>query len=93
MQNAIQAIIDEVPKGCIFDSHFVINELIKRFSDEYFEFVGKFATNNQNVTLTTHGQIGQEINKHDGTILRKIGESWSENIHKKPSICTCWEKL
>jgi len=65
MQKAIQAIIDEVPKGCIFDSHFVINELIKRFSDEYFEFVGKFATNSPNVTLTAHGQIGQEINKHD----------------------------
>lgn len=93
MQNAIQSIVNEVPKGCIFDSHCVINELIKRFSDEYFSFVSNFAMNNQQITLTAHGQIGKEINKLDGTIVRKIGDAWSENIHKTLSKCTCWEKL
>jgi len=93
MQNAIHSIVNEVPKGCIFDSHFVINELVKRFSDEYLSFAGNYVINNPNITLTTHGQIGKEINKFDGTILRKIGDAWSENIHKNPSKCTCWEKL
>ena len=93
MKNAIQSIVNEVPKGCVFDSHYVINELIKRFSDEYLFFVSKFAMNNQQITLTVHGQIGKEINKLHGTILRKIGDAWSENIHKTPSKCTCWEKL
>ena len=93
MKDAIQTIVNEVPKGCIFDSHFVINELIKRFSDEYLGFVSNFATNNENLTLTAHGQIGQEIQKLDGTVLRKVGGAWSENIHRTPSKCTCWEKL
>jgi len=93
MQNAIQSIVNEVPKGHIFDSHFIINELIKRFSDEYLTFASKFAKNNQNITLIAHGNIGQEINKLDGTVLHKIGDAWSENIHKTPSKCTCWKKL
>lgn len=93
MQNAIQSIVNEVPKGHIFDSHFIINELIKRFSDEYLTFVSNFAMGNQNITLTSHGKIGQEINKLDGTVLQKIGYAWSENIHKTPSKCTCWKKL
>ena len=93
MQNAIRSIVNEVPKGYIFDSHFVINELIKRFSDEYLSFVSNYATKNPKITLIIHGQIGKEINKLDGTVLRKIGDAWSENIHKTPSKCTCWERL
>jgi len=93
MQNAIQSIVNGVPKGHIFDSHFIINELIKRFSDEYLTFVSNFAMDNQNITLTSHGKIGQEINKLNGTVLQKIGDAWSENIHKTPSKCTCWKKL
>lgn len=93
MQNAIQSIVNEVPKGHIFDSHFIINELIKRSSDEYLAFVSNFAMGNQKITLTSHGKIGQEINKLDGTVLQKIGDAWSENIHKTPSKCTCWKKL
>ncbi len=93
MKNAIQSIVNEVPKGHIFDSHFIINELIKRFSDKYLAFVSNFAMGNQNITLTSHGKIGQEINKLDGSILQKIGDAWSENIHKNPSKCTCWKKM
>ena len=85
MQNAIKEIIngtDGVPKGCIFDSHFVINELIKRFSDEYLAFSSKYAGNKEKLTNTVHMQIGQEINKLDGTSIERVGESYSETIHK-----------
>jgi len=92
METAIRTIVDEVQQGCVFDSHFVINELIKRFSDQYLSFAGRFTAGNQQPTLTAHRQIGQEINKLDGTIIEKIGDAWSENIHKKPSPCTCWRK-
>ncbi len=92
MENAIRTIVNEIPQGCVFDSHFVINELIKRFSDEYLSFAARFAGANQQPTLPAHGQIGQEINKLDPTVIEKIGEAWSENIHKTPSRCTCWRK-
>ncbi len=91
MQNSIKVIIKEIPKGHIFDSHFVINELLKRFSDEYLTFSCKFAKNNNKITLSAHGQIGKKINKLND--IKQIGEAWSENIHKTPSKCTCWEKL
>jgi hypothetical protein len=91
ISNAIQTVVNEVPKECIFDSHFIINELIKRFSDEYFTFVSNFAIkSNNNLTLTAHGQIGQEIKKLNN--VEMIGDAWSENIHKTSSKCTCWKK-
>jgi len=92
MESAIRTIVDEVPQGCVFDSHFVINELIKRFSDEYLTFAARFVGGNQQPTLPAHGQIGKEINKLDPTVIERIGEAWSENIHKRPGKCTCWRK-
>ena len=91
MEAAIRQIINDVPQGCIFDSHFVISELVKGFSDEYLKFAAKFS-GGQQPTLAVHGQIGQEIKKIDGTVIEIVGDAWSENIHKTPSLCTCWRK-
>lgn len=92
MENLIHSIVDSVPSGCIFDSHFVIHQLIKNHSDEYLRFAAQSADSNQ-LTLSVHGQIGQLINRLDGSLLRKLsGSSYSENIHGNPSPCTCWQK-
>jgi hypothetical protein len=91
MENAIRKIVDGVPQGCIFDSHFVISQLIKEFSDEYLSFAGRFAGGKQ-PTLTTHGQIGQEINRLDGRVIERVGDAWSENIHGTLGRCACWKK-
>ncbi len=91
MQKAITTIIGEIPSGFVFDSHFVINELIKGFSDEYLIFASQFCNpNNKNVTLTVHGQIGQIISQEPN--IDYVGKARSENIHKKTSDCTCWKK-
>lgn len=91
MKNAIDKIVKKVKSGYIFDTHFVIGELIKNYSDEYLLFASKYSSSN-NLTLTFHGQIGQEINKLDGKSIDKVGWSWSENIHREASKCTCWKK-
>lgn len=93
MEKAILSIINEIPKNHIFDSHFIINELIKGYSDVYLTFASNYASNNSTVTLTSHRQIGKKINELDGTVLAQVGKAWSENIHKRPSECTCWKKL
>ena len=62
MESAIRTIVDEVPREHVFDSHFVMNELIKRFSNKYLSFAGGFATDDEKRTLVAHGKIGQEIN-------------------------------
>jgi hypothetical protein len=91
IETAIRTIVDEVPQGHVFDSHFVINELIKRFPDQYLSFAARFAGSEQ-ATLAAHGQIGREINKLDGAVIERIGDAWSETIHKTPGRCTCWKK-
>ena len=92
MKNAIQSIVNEVPKRCIFDSHFIINELVKKHSDKYLVFASDFAKADEQITPVVHGQIAQAINALDG-IKRLENKSWSENIHGNSNECACWEKL
>ena len=91
LQDALQKIIDEIPKGLVFDSHHVIDQLIIKYSDEYINYVSKFA-NKSNPTLAAHGNIGQEI-KRIPNVQKQELKSWSYNIHGKPNACTLWEKI
>jgi hypothetical protein len=95
IDDAIEKIVRAVPAGHIFDSHFVIRQLIKKSSDEYLSFAGKSAPLSRKPTLPTHGKIGQKINKLSGQLVKKMEDypSWSENVREKPSRCTCWIKL
>ncbi|MFA5367289.1 MAG: hypothetical protein WC333_05375 [Dehalococcoidia bacterium] len=93
MQNAISAILRNIPAGRIFDSHYIISQLIKFYSDEYLNFAGGITIASDR-TLTVHGQIGKEIARFEpDLILRLPNMSWSENIHGNSSECTAWEKL
>ncbi len=93
MEQAIRDILDQIPSGHVFDSHFVIAQLIKHHSDEYLEFASSIATTTDR-TLTVHGRIGLEIAKfQNDTIVRLDHMSWSENIHGNPSDCTGWRKM
>ena len=71
----------------MFDTHFIIRQFIRRYSDEY----GKFF---KSKTLSTHGRIGKEIKKFEGLLVEQQKlKSYSENIHQKGSKCTLWKKL
>jgi len=88
IDKAIDSIIGEISVGCIFDSHFVINQLIREHSDAYLEFAKGFS--GSSITSVMHGHIGQKIDKLSNA--EKHGKSWSENIHTNASECTCWRK-
>ena len=93
MKNAIQAIIERIPKGKIFDSHYVINQLISDHSDEYLVFAGSIA-DSQNKTVSVHGLIGKKI-KALSDLVEQVGEAgefWSENIRGNASECTGWRR-
>lgn len=93
MEQAIQEILDEIPGGYVFDSHFIIARLIKHHSDEYLIFASGISAATEK-TLAVHGNIGQEIAKFEGRAIRRLDhESWSENIHGNASNCTCWQKV
>jgi len=92
MKNAIQKIIEKIPQGKIFDSHYVINQLISDYSDEYLIFASSVADSTRK-TANVHGLIAQEIKKLDSVEqVGETGEFWSENIRGNASECTGWKK-
>jgi hypothetical protein len=93
MQNAISEILNGIPQGTIFDSHYVISQLIKFHSDVYLIFASGIIASSDK-TLAVHGQIGKEIAKFEPDEISRVDNmSWSENIHGNSSECTAWEKL
>ena len=93
MRNVICEILNTIPSEHVFDSHFVIQQLIKNHSDEYLNFARKLETEIIS-TANFHSQIAQIIATFQDTIISRLeGVSWSDNIHGKPSACAIWRKL
>ncbi len=88
----IRQIIETIPQGAFFDSHFVIDRMIKDCSDDYLNFCGQFK--GSNITLTAHQQIGHQIAKFEGQLVRRQqSQSWSTNIHGNGSPCALWTRI
>jgi hypothetical protein len=88
---AIRAIVESVREGHIFDSHFVIDVLIKEHSDDYLRFAASFRGDNL-LTNVVHGHIAKLI-PVCGVRLEAHGSAWSEHIHGKAGSCECWKRL
>jgi hypothetical protein len=91
MQNAIQEIIKKVPKGKIFDSHYVIDQLRSEYPDVYLTFAST-GKSPQKKTNSVHGRIAKEIKKLSDLVVQVPGEYMSENIRGKASECAGWKK-
>ena len=91
-REAVRRIIEPIRSDFIFDSHYVIDELIKNYSDEYIVFVSQYS-NSQQPTLTAHQQIGQVINSCTDLIQRLDYQSWSETIHCSGGECALWQRI
>jgi len=89
MKNTIETIIQEqIPKECVFDAHSIIEYLIQNQSDIYLS-----SYKNGWTTDFYHSVISKEIAHFENTILERVGQSWSLNIHKNFSPNVCWIKL
>jgi len=89
MKNKIQFIIQhEIPKNCIFDAHSIIEYLLQNDSDIYL-----LSYKNGWETKFYHSEISKIIATFEEDIIKRQGESWSQNIHKKFSPNVCWIKL
>ncbi len=86
MQNAVNQVISRIEGGFVFDSHFVIREIIKHHSDVYIRFAGRDET-----TAQMHGRIAQIIQSLP-SVAQLPQKAWSENIHGYPSECALWHK-
>ncbi len=86
-------IIGAVVGGNAFDSHFVIDTLIRDHSDAYLTFVaGHLASSN--VTPYAHSEIAKVFASFEGTLVERLPfKSFSYNIRGKASPCTLWRKI
>ena len=91
-REAVRRIIEPIRSDFVFDSHYVIDQLIKKHSDEYIVFVSQYS-NSQQPTFTAHQQIGQVINSCADLIRRLDYQSWSETIHCNGGECALWQRI
>lgn len=83
MQETLRALIQSLPKGCVFDSHFVIDTLILRHSDAYLTHAAE-ALGNQN-TAQFHGKLAQLVGQQSDLVQLQEATSYSYTIHGEPS--------
>jgi uncharacterized protein (DUF305 family) len=86
---AVQEIIGRIPKGRIFDSHFVIDQLILRHTSAYYMIIRELANANTN---QIHGRIAQVIEEQK-QLVKLIGLSHSKHIHGAPGKCAAWQRI
>ena len=92
MEDVIQRIIEtKIPNECVFDAHTIIEYLIQNESDIYLS-----SHEHGWKTKSYHSIISKTIDNFssgDNRLVKRIGDCWSMNIHKKFSKNTCWRKL
>lgn len=88
----IEKILNEIEKGVMFDSHFVIERMRQDYSDEYINFVAQSAGNGE-PTLNAHQRIGQAIKQFENLVQKQETPSLSFNIHGNISKCALWLKI
>jgi len=100
MKNAIKKIIEEIPKGRIFDSHYVINKLISDYSDVYLVFASELInsqkTKKRDITAYVNSHISQKISESNLVSRVELGgekaEFWSDNIRGNATECAGWKR-
>lgn len=89
MREEIRKIVEPIKSGLFFDSHFVIDQLIKGPTDIYLNYAR--ANAKQNVALL-HGNISLTIGQQVD-LVASPGRSWSMNIHGSPGECEAWRRI
>ena len=88
MAQAVSAVLMRSRKGLVFDSHFVIAQIIKHHTDAYIHFARHSET-----TKHMHSRIAKLIGASGLVIQLKQFDSWSETICGKPDKCALWQRL
>ena len=92
MDAAIREIVQGVPSGLAFDAHYVIDTLIRNYSDTYILFARTISAQS-NVTPYLHSEISKKIDRLNGSIIdRQQNKSYSYNIRGNASDCVQWIK-
>ena len=89
MKTTIETIIqNEIPRGCIFDAHTIIDYLIQHHSDIYLA-----GHQNNWETKYYHSTISKIIDEFNSILIERLDDSWSRNIHLNYSTNASWRKI
>jgi len=90
----IETILQDIESGIFFDSHYVIDRMIRDFSDDYLGIAQRIDPETIKLTLRVHQQIGNMILKFNGALVeRQDAQSLSMNIHGNESSCALWKRI
>lgn len=93
MKTIIKRILSTFAKDSVFDSHLVINIIIKNYHDEYITFVTKHLAKTGQ-TAYAHSQLAKIIASFENTLVTYLYDSsLSYNIKGDVSKCALWQKL
>lgn len=87
LKKSIFKIVSNIPNGIYFDSHYVIECLIKEHLDVYIQC----ATENQSAE-NYHSEISKML-KDESLNIKQCGRSLSFNIKGNANKCMLWKKL
>jgi len=93
MDSIVEQILHGVEKGNAFDSHFVIDTIIRDHSDDYLTFVANHLASSK-ITEYAHSEIAKIISSFKGSLVQDLPyKSISYNIRGKASPCALWQKV
>ena len=93
MKKIVEQIIKGIEKGTAFDSHFIIDTIIRNYSDNYLTFVANNLATSK-VTEYAHSEIAKTIATFRGTLVKQfLNQSISYNIRGKASKCALWKRV
>jgi len=92
MKVIVRNIIKDIGKDLFFDSHFIIDTIIRNHSDAYLRFAYENPARDK-ITENIHAKIAKLISGFDGILVERVtGEAISYNIRGNPSNCAIWQR-
>ena len=93
MNSIVEQILRGIEKGSAFDSHFIIDTIIRYHSDDYLTFAANHLATSK-VTEYAHSEIAKIIALFRGNLVQDLPyKSISYNIRGKASPCALWERI
>lgn len=86
----ITEIIDKIPAGCYFDSHYIIEMLHQKHPKDYAIKVSGMS-NNESLNLV-HSELSKKIRKIPFVERIPNAKSYSLNLHHNANKCALWRK-
>lgn len=93
MQTIIETIVSDIKRGNMFDSHYIIDKVIRDYSDQYLSFASTHLATGK-ITEYAHSELAKLISSLEGRLVeQQQSKSISYNIRGNASECALWKRI